>query len=425
MFFLCLEGLFMTVDVIYAPFEGVIPNEMFANLVVALPYDVLSSLEAKELAKDNPYSFLHVSKAEIDFEDQIDIYDEKVYLKASENFRNLLTNAVLHNVYKPCFYVYRMVEKNNRMQTGIVVSASVKAYLEGRIKRHELTRVVKEDDRVNQIKAVGAQTGPALLINKPIQKVKDLLNRITNNKELFGVEDINGVKHSLWLVDNDEDIKCLMEEFSKQNCAYIADGHHRSAAAARIAKEYDMVDDARFLAVAFFEDEMNILDYNRVVYDLNGLSKEEFLANLVKEFDVVKEEFRRPSQKGEFAMYLDKEWYSLQYKGQPLGNDPVSCLDVSILSQKVLDELLGIKDLRNSMRIDFIGGIRGEKEIEKRVDECNGVGFMLYPTRVKELLDVADNDMLMPPKSTWFEPKLLDGMVSMAIDEKKKTLKCA
>ncbi len=420
-------------DMIYAPFEGILPHKVFANLVVALPYDVLSFYEAKELAKDNPYSFLHISKAEIDFEDKIDIYDEKVYLKASENFRGLLTNAVLHNVGKPCFYVYKMQEKGKNAQIGIVVAASVKAYLEGRIKRHELTRIVKEDDRVKQIKEVGAQTGPALLINKNIDKVKEKLKNIVQKEALFEVEDVNKVKHSLWLVDDDEDIKFLAEEFNKQNKAYIADGHHRSAAAARIAKEENMVDEARFLAVAFFEDEMKILDYNRVVYDLNGLSKEEFLNKLNAYFKVVKKDFAKPCQKGEFAMYLDKEWYVLNYMGNVEGYDAVAKLDVSILSSKVLDEILGIKDLRNSLRIEFIGGIRGQKEIMEKTDRTGGVGFMLYPTKISELLEVADNDMLMPPKSTWFEPKLLDGMVSYPmsdkkrnlINDKKRNLKCA
>ncbi|MBR5598795.1 MAG: DUF1015 domain-containing protein [Alphaproteobacteria bacterium] len=406
----------MTDNTIYAPFEGIIPNSLFAELVAAPPYDVLSSSEAKKLACNNPYSFLHISKAEIDFEDNTSPYEDKVYEKAAENFRNLLTNSVLRTTQKPCFYVYQMVI-GNHIQTGLAVSASVKAYLEGRIKRHELTRIVKEDDRVKQIKTVGAQTGPALLINKSIPSIKKLLKDITATAPLFSVEDNNKVTHNLWIIDKDEDIALIRDEFAKQNVAYIADGHHRSAAASRIAKETNTEDTARFLAVTFFEDEMKIMDYNRVVFDLNNHSKEEFLSLLQKDFALTKTDTKKPTQKGDFTMYLDKEWYKLTYIGTPLGTDPVSLLDVNILSQKVLDNILGIKDLRNSERIDFIGGIRGAEEIEKITDIHSGVGFMLYPTSVSELLAVADNNMLMPPKSTWFEPKLADGIISKATIE--------
>ncbi len=414
----------MTNDMIYAPFEGIIPNSLFAELVAAPPYDVLSSSEAKQMAKNNPYSFLHISKAEIDFEQNTSPYEEKVYLKAAENFRNLLTNSILHTTPKACFYAYQM-KTDTHTQTGLAVSASVKAYLEGRIKRHELTRVVKEDDRVKQIKTVGAQTGPALLINKTIPSIKSLLQNITQSAPLFSIKDANSVTHSLWLVDKDEDIKLIQEEFNKQNQAYIADGHHRSAAASRIAKENNTEDTSRFLAVTFFADEMKIMDYNRVVFDLNNHTKEEFLSLLEKDFEITITQHKKPSKKGEFTMYLDNTWYKLTYTGAQLGTDPVSLLDVSILSQKVLDNILNIKDLRNSERIDFIGGIRGAEEVEKITNLHSGVGFMLYPTSTEELLSVADNNMLMPPKSTWFEPKLADGIISKASFEQVDLKKCA
>jgi uncharacterized protein (DUF1015 family) len=277
---------------------------------------------------------LHISKAEIDFEDNTSPYEEKVYEKAAENFRNLLTNSVLHTTPKACYYVYQM-NINNHTQTGLVVAASVKAYLEGRIKRHELTRIVKEDDRVKQIKTVGAQTGPALLINKSIPSIKNLLQNIIQNAPIFSVQDANNVTHSLWIIDNDNDINLINEEFKKQNVAYIADGHHRSAAASRIAKESNTEETSRFLAVTFFEDEMKIMDYNRVVFDLNGLSKDDFINELKNDFSISITDIEKPTQKGEFTMYLDNTWYKLTHIGTPLGTDPVSTLDVSILSQKV------------------------------------------------------------------------------------------
>ena len=412
-------------DFIYEPFEGILPTPILANLVVAPPYDVLSSNEARKIAKNNPYSFLHISKAEIDFDDNISQYDDKVYLKAGENFRNLLTNSVLHLSSKPCFYIYQ-ISSNTHTQTGLVVSSSVKAYNEWRIKRHELTRPIKENDRIKQIKTVGAQTGPALLINKPINSIKELLqNIITTKNKYLEVTDANGFNHTIWIIDNDNDINLIKNEFAQQNKAYIADGHHRSAAASCIAKEENTEQTSRFLAVTFFEDEMKIMDYNRVVFDLNGLSADEFLIKLKNNFDISITTIQKPTKKQEFTMYLNKTWYKLNYKGAPIGIDAVSKLDVSILSQKILNEILDIKDLRNSDRIDFIGGIRGYKAVEELTNIHSGVGFMLYPTSVEELLEVADNNMLMPPKSTWFEPKLLDGLVSLAPNTVCLKKKCA
>ena len=400
-------------NLIYAPFIGVLPSAEYASEVAAPPYDVLSSAEAKVKAQGKPYSFLHVSKAEIDFEGDMSPYEECVYLKAAENFKNMLEKGVLYKTNKPCFYVYQM-QMESHIQTGLAVAASVKAYNEGRIKRHELTRVAKENDRVKQIRTVGAQTGPALLINKDLPAIKALLkNIVETRKPAFSVVGDHDVRHTLWVIDNDAEIKQISEAFDAQNEAYIADGHHRSAAASRLAAEDNATDTGRFLAVAYFEDEMQIFDYNRVVFDLNGNTKEEFLKKLEANFALSKIGMAKPQEKGTFTMYLDGQWYLMKHIGAPVGSDPVSALDVSILSKKVLDDILGIQDLRNSERIDFIGGIRGAEEIKKVVDSHKGsVGFMVYPTAVSELIAVADQKMLMPPKSTWFEPKLADGVVS-------------
>lgn len=404
---------------IYAPFKGIVPMALYAGQVASPPYDVLSSEEAKLKVKGNPYSFLHISKAEIDFDEEISQYDDRVYKKASDNFNVLLENNVLSYSNKPCFYVYQM-EMMGRVQTGIAVGASVKAYDEGRIKRHELTRVAKENDRVKQIRAVGAQTGPALLINKDISEVKTFLKKVVENrKPLFSVVGEYNVRHSVWVIGDEEEINFISESFAKQNEAYIADGHHRSAAASRLASEDGNSEKGRFLAVAYFEDEMKIWDYNRVVFDTNGLSFNELIDKIKSAgFEIIACERKKSSYKGQFMLYANHQWYEMNYVGEPIGSDPVSCLDVSILSDKILDNILGIKDLRNSERIDFIGGIRGAEEIERVVDEgYNRVGFMIYPTSVAELLAVADNKMLMPPKSTWFEPKLADGLISLKIDE--------
>ena len=400
-------------NVIYAPFIGVVPTSVYASEVAAPPYDVLSSSEAKVKAKGKPYSFLHISKAEIDFEGDVSPYEERVYQKAAENFKTLLDKGILYKTAKPCFYVYQMI-MGNHVQTGLAVAASVKAYNEGRIKRHELTRVAKENDRVKQIRTVGAQTGPALLINKDLPEIKELLRKIITTKSpAFSVVGDYDVKHSLWIVDDDSEIEQIKQAFNAQNEAYIADGHHRSAAAARLAAEDGTTETARFLAVAYFEDEMKIWDYNRVVFDLNGYSEKYFLQKLSQNFKLSPIAMSKPSRKGQYTMYLNKQWYLLEYTGNPMPDDPVSQLDVSLLSEKVLKDILAIEDLRNSERIDFIGGIRGAEEIQKVVDENNGsVGFMVYPTAVSELIAVADKKMLMPPKSTWFEPKLADGIVS-------------
>lgn len=404
---------------IYTPFKGVLPNTAFASEIIAPPYDVLSSAEAKIKAKNKPNNFLHVSKAEIDLPDGTDEYAQIVYDKAGENFRNMLKTGMLKQHDKNAYYIYQLT-MGKHVQTGLVVGASVKAYDEGRIKKHEFTRVVKEDDRVNQIKAVGAQTGPVLLINKNIPEIKQLIKEETSaRKPLFSVVGDYDVIHSLWIVDAPEKVALITEKFAKQNCAYIADGHHRSAAASRVAQAKGgngLNDWDSFLAVTFFEDEMKILDYNRITKDLNGLSKAELIAKISKKFEVSEISGQYiPEHKETFGMYLDSKWYKLTYK-DALPSDPVQALDVSLLSDNVLIPILGIGDFRKDERIDFVGGIRGASELEKRVNSGEmKVAFSLFPTSVQELMDVANNNQIMPPKSTWFEPKLADGVTSKMI----------
>ena len=404
-------------DLIYAPFEGIVPAPEYAAEVAAPPYDVLSSEEAKARAQGHPFSFLHVSKAEIDF-DGVSPYDDKVYDKAAENFRLLLQRGILRRQSKPCYFVYQM-QAGGHTQTGLAVAASVKAYLEGRIKRHELTRIAKENDRVRQIRAVGAQTGPALLFNRPIPAVRVLLQKITSHAPYFSFSGDYGVRHSLWIIDDEADIALISKAFAEQNEAYIADGHHRSAAAARLAQENGSTGTARFLAIAFFADEMKILDYNRFVHDLNGMTAEEFCQKLAGDFELVPSCCKKPARKGQFMLYLGSDkWFEMNYKGAYDDANPVARLDVSLLSDKVLARLLNITDLRNDERIEFVGGIRGAEEVQRLVDARPGsLGILVYPTAIDELIAVADAHLLMPPKSTWFEPKPADGPVSNPADD--------
>lgn len=404
-------------DLIYAPFEGIVPAPEYAAEVAAPPYDVLSSEEAKARAQGHPFSFLHVSKAEIDF-DGVSPYDDKVYDKAAENFRLLLQRGILRRQSKPCYFVYQM-QAGGHTQTGLAVAASVKAYLEGRIKRHELTRIAKENDRVRQIRAVGAQTGPALLFNRPIPAVRALLQKITSHAPYFSFSGDYGVRHSLWIIDDEADIALISKAFAEQNEAYIADGHHRSAAAARLAQENGSTGTARFLAIAFFADEMKILDYNRFVHDLNGMTAEEFCQKLAGDFELVPSCCQKPARKGQFMLYLGSgKWFEMNYKGAYDDANPVARLDVSLLSDKVLARLLNITDLRNDERIEFVGGIRGAEEVQRLVDARPGsLGILVYPTAIDELIAVADAHLLMPPKSTWFEPKPADGPVSNPADD--------
>lgn len=407
---------------IFNPIFGIRPKKEYAQQVIAPPYDVLDSKEAAELAKGKPMSFLHISKAEIDLPEGTNPYSEAVYKKAAENFEKLIKDNVLIREEKPVFYVYRL-EMCKHLQTGIVVGACVEDYDTNRIRKHEFTRPVKEDDRVNQIKYVKAQTGPALLAYKQIPEIDAIIKKYSAKEPLFSVKGINDVKHTLWIIDDENDIKFISERFEKEKAVYIADGHHRSAAASKVRKMmmqqrgYNHIGNEPyncFLAVAFPANEMKIWDYNRVVKDLNGLNENTFLARLSEYFHIRKiEKAQKPSEKRQIALYISGRWYMLKLKKEPNTKDPVKLLDVSVLSDLVLDKILAIKDLRKSDRIDFIGGIRGLGELEKRVDSGKmKAAFALYPTSIDELISVAEEGKVMPPKSTWFEPKLADGLIS-------------
>jgi len=409
---------------LFSPIFGIRPANGKAQEVVAPPYDVLDSSEARELAKGKPWSFLHVSKAEIDFPKDVDVYSDAVYRKAGENFRKMLDAGILVREKKPCFYVYRL-QMGAHAQTGLVVGACIEDYDANRIRKHEFTRPVKEEDRAKQIRFVGAQTGPGLIAYKQIPEVDAIIKKTVAHKPEFSVEGMGGVMHTLWVLGDEGDIRTIVDAFESQVAVYIADGHHRSAAASRVRRSMMAEHGAAhtgdepynyYLAVAYPINEMKIWDYNRVVKDLNGLPPEAFMEQIKESFEVKEVSGQaKPAARREFGMYLSGKWYLLKptVLTPAKTDDPVLSLDVSVLSDLVLDQILGIKDLRKSDRIDFVGGIRGLKELEKRVDSGEmKVAFALYPPSLDELIAVADNNQVMPPKSTWFEPKLADGVVS-------------
>ena len=409
------------------PFKGLRPKKELAEKVASPPYDVLNSSEARQMAKDNPYSFLHIVKPEIDLPEGTDLYSKEVYEKGAENLHRLIDEGVLRQDDKPCFYVYRQIMGSHE-QIGLVAGASVEEYKKNLIKKHELTRAEKEDDRVNHVNHLNAQTGPVFLTYKARPEIDAIINKIVQREPENDFTADDGIRHTLWVVDKDEEIKALQEAFASLDCLYVADGHHRSAAAARV---YDMRKAANpshsgneeynyFLTVIFPHNQMYIMDYNRVVKDLNGLSKEEFLQKIADKFTVEKlgAEAQKPQQKHTFAMYLDGEWYKLTAKeGIYDPNDPVGRLDVSILMDNILVPLLNIGDPRKDKRIDFVGGIRGLEELKRRVDSGEmAVAFALYPTSIEDLMAIADAGKIMPPKSTWFEPKLRSGLVTHLLD---------
>ena len=409
---------------LFTPICGIRPAKGKAQEIIAPPYDVLDSEEAREYAKGKPLSFLHVSKAEIDLPPGTDVHSEAVYRKAAENFQKMLADGLLVREKKPCFYVYRL-QMGRHIQTGLVVGACVDDYDANRIRKHEFTRPVKEDDRVNQIKYVKAQTGPGLIAYKQVPEADAVIKKTVLNAPEFSATGRGGVIHTLWLLDNDADIKAIVEAFEKQKAVYIADGHHRSAAASRVKKLMAAERGAAhtgtepyntYLAVAYPVDEMKIWDYNRVVKDLNGLAPAAFLAKVRESFEVKEVSGQaKPSARREFGLYLGGKWYLIKpaVKTPSKEEDPVKALDVSVLSDLVLDRILGIKDLRKSDRVDFVGGIRGLGELEKRVNSGEmAAAFALFATSLDELISVADDNQVMPPKSTWFEPKLADGVVS-------------
>ncbi len=410
------------------PFRGLRPVPEHAADVAAPPYDVLNRAEARERAAGRPLSFLHISKPEIDLPDRVDPYSPEVYAKGAENLAGMIDDGVLIRDIDACYYVYRL-RMGDHVQTGLICVGSVAEYDANRIRKHEFTRPQKEDDRVRQITALGAQTGPVMLTYRATPEVKTILDRVVASDPLYDLAADGGVGHTIWLIDKSAQIKRLTALFDGMDALYIADGHHRSASASRVAATRDnattgtlggQADHDYFLCVAFPDDETQILDYNRVVRDLNGLDVDELLARIGESFVVTASDSEvRPERPAQFGMYVDGGWYRLDIDPELIPvDDPVASLDVALLQDSLLAPVLGVGDPRTDERIDFVGGIRGLGELERRVD--NGdmqIAFALYPTGMNALMSVADAGEVMPPKSTWFEPKLADGLVSHVIDQ--------
>ena len=409
------------------PFAGLRPAPDRAADVAAPPYDVLNTAEARERAKGRPWSFLHISKPEIDLPEGTDPYADEVYAKARENFDRMREQGILLQDEQPGYYLYELT-MGDHTQTGLVAVASVADYDTNRIRKHEFTRPDKEDDRVRQIDVLNAQTGPVFLTYRHHPEIDALVERITADTPDVDITADDGVRHRLWKVVAAEDNSKITDVFDNMECLYIADGHHRSAAASRVAAMRQADNSAHtgeesynyFLSVIFPDNQMQILDYNRVIKDLRGLEADQFVNALKHDFTVTPEGAPvKPSQPNEFGMYLDGQWYRLQINPERIpADDPVRRLDVSLLADNLIAPLLGIDDPRRDKRIDFVGGIRGLAELEKRVNSGEmAVAFSLYPTSMDDLMSVADANEVMPPKSTWFEPKLADGLVSHLLDE--------
>jgi len=405
-----------------APFRALRPAPGRAAEVLAPPYDVLSSAEARQRAKGKPWSFLHISKPEIDLDPAIDPHNEAVYAKAAENLNRLIAAGVMIRDSKPCYYVYRLTWRD-RQQTGLAVAASLADYATNRIRKHELTTPIKEDDRVRQIEAVNAQTGPVMIAYPAAPDIDAMLARAAARAAAVDVTADDGVRHQLWPIDDDATIAALTRAADALPAIYIADGHHRSAAALRVAQARGAgtASQGYFLAVLFPHHEMTILDYNRILRDLNGRSPDQLLAELRKRFSVTaSDQPVRPASSGEFGMFLDGRWYRLTIRPEFVpgsGGDPIDRLPITLLTRNVIEPLFGITDPRIDKRIDFVGGARGLDELAQRVVSGDmAVAFALYPTQMPDLMAVADAGGIMPPKSTWFEPKLADGMVNHVLD---------
>lgn len=404
------------------PFKGIRPPREMVTKIASRPYDVLNSEEARAEADGNPKSFYHIIKPEIDFEPGTDEHDERVYNKAVENFNAFRDKGWLVQDDKEHYYIYAQT-MNGRTQYGIVLAASVDDYMEGRIKKHELTRRDKEEDRMKHVRINNANIEPVFFAFPDNPALQEIIDKVTSGEPEYDFIAPDGFGHHFWVVDDPEMIERITEEYEKIPYLYIADGHHRSAAAALVGHEKaknnpDHKGDEEynyFLAVAFPASHLNIIDYNRVVKDLNGLSPEEFLARLSDNFIVkeVGEEEYRPTALHNFSLYLAGKWYSLTAKeGTYDDNDPIGVLDVTISSDLILRDILGITDLRSDKRIDFVGGIRGLGELKRRVDSGEmAMALALYPVSMKQLMDIADSGNIMPPKTTWFEPKLRSGLV--------------
>ena len=409
------------------PFAAIRPPKDIVTEVAAPPYDVLNSVEAKKMAGEK--SLLHITKPEIDFDPILPDHDDKVYDRAVKNFAQWQKNGWLMQDKKPCYYVYAQTMEG-RTQYGLVLCAHTDDYAEGKIKKHELTRKDKEDDRMVHVKIQNANIEPVFFAYKDNSQLNEIVSRTVAAAPEYSFTDENGFGHSFWVIDDDATIEKITDIFTnKVNAFYVADGHHRTAAAARVGAEKRLGNAAHtgdeeynyFMAVCFPETQLKIIDYNRVVKDLNGLTPEQFMTALEEDFTVTPYEGEgecHPSHLHNFSMYLGGKWYSMETKpGRYDDNDPIGVLDVTILSNLVLDKILGIKDLRTDKRIDFVGGIRGLGELSRRVDSGEmKVAFALYPVSMKQLTDIADSGNIMPPKTTWFEPKLRSGLAIHKLD---------
>lgn len=410
------------------PFRGLRPQPEVVAKVASPPYDVINSREARQMAEGNRYSFLHINKPEIDLPEGTNLHDQKVYTKGAENLNKFINEKILFQDEKPAFYLYQQIMGDHK-QIGLVTCVSAEEYRLNRIKKHELTRIDKEEDRLNHILSLHAHTGPVFLTYRAQKSIDTLINSIRKDEPVYDFETDDKIQHTFWVISDSNRIKDIIEEFTKVNLLYVADGHHRSAAGARAAEvlskknpnhtgeeEYNY-----FLSVLFPDDQMYIMDYNRVVKDLNGLGEQDFIESLRTKFlvrEFARSEGYNPKVKHDFGMYLNGMWYRLSAIPGTWDNiHPTRKLDVSILYDNLLKPILGIGDPRTDKRIDYVGGIRGIEGLEARVDTGEmAVAFSLFPTSIKELLATADADEIMPPKSTWFEPKLRSGLILHLLD---------
>jgi uncharacterized protein (DUF1015 family) len=406
------------------PFKALRPQAQFAKQVASRPYDVLNSAEAKIEAQGNPNTFLHITKSEIDLSEDTSQYSAEVYEKAKENLSAFIKRNVLFLEDKECYYIYQLI-MNGRKQTGLVAVSSVEDYENGIIKKHEFTRPDKEQDRINHIKTSGAQTGNVFLAYREVAELDSLIEKWKSTKNpVYDFIADDEIQHTIWIVNDDSTIQQISDLFTQKIPAtYIADGHHRAASAAKVKHALgDKATDASnyFLTTLFPANQLHIMDYNRVVKDLNGLTKDDLLKKIGEKFDVtpIGPEAYRPEKLHQFGMYIDGSWYQLTAKEGTYSPDPIGVLDITILQNNLLEPILGIRDQRTDKRIDFVGGIRGLQELENRVKSGEmKVAFSLYPVTIHQLFDIADSGNVMPPKSTWFEPKLRDGLLTHLIYE--------
>ena len=407
-------------------FKGIRPKKEFATKIASKPYDVLNEKEAKMEAEGNPYSFYHVIKPEIDFPEDFDHYAPEIYLKGKENFSKMMKDGVFFQDDKDCLYIYAQT-MNGRRQYGIVAAASIEDYFNDVIKKHELTRPDKEEDRKKHVRISMLNYEPVFFAYPKVTALDKIVEVVVKEKPEYDFVADEGIGHTFWVIRDDKTIQQIISEFSKLN-TYVADGHHRTAAAALVGKDLKSENKNHtgkeaynyFLAVHFPDDQLAIMDYNRVVKDLNGLSSEQFIKSLEKKFDIEKigTSVFKPANLHEFGMYLEGTWFKLTaHKDTYDDADPILSLDVTVLSKHMLEPILNIKDLRTDKRIEFVGGLRGLNELEKRVNSGEmKVAFALYPVSMKQLIDIADSGEIMPPKTTWFEPKLRSGLILHSLD---------